>query len=71
LEEYIEKTGYYPNFKNKRQFQNITIPKEQSRNLTLNSAEDFFRTNLVLFVTIVNEAPDFLRTGELRDEYYK
>jgi len=71
LEEYVEKTGYYPDFKNKRQLKNITIPREQARNLSRDDAEDFFKTNLVLFVSMANEAPDFLKTGELRDEYYK
>jgi len=71
LEEYIEKAGYYPDFKNKRQLQNITIPKEQTRNSSIDDAEDFFKTNLILYVSMVNEAPEFIRKGELMDEYYK
>jgi len=71
LEEYIEKAGFYPDFKNKRQLQNITIPKERADNLTADSAEKFFKTNLILFVSIMDEAPEFIRTGELMDEYYK
>jgi len=71
LEEYIEKVGYYPDFKNKRQLRNITIPKEQTRNASIDDAEDFFLTNLILYVSMVNQAPEYVRKGELMNEYYK
>jgi hypothetical protein len=70
LEEYIEKAGYYSDFKNRRKLQNITIPREQAENLSADGAEEFFLTNLILYTTIVNDAPDFIRV-ELKDEYYK
>jgi hypothetical protein len=70
LEEYIEKAGYYSDFKNKRQLQNITIPKERSDNLTADSAEHFFKTNLILFVSMVEEAPPSERE-KLVEEYLK
>lgn len=68
LEEYIEKSGYYPNFVNKRQFKNLTISVEQSRNLTLDSAEDMFRTRLLIFAGM--DTPNFLRE-EVKEEFYK
>jgi len=71
LEEYVEKSGYYPDFGSKRQLRNITIPKERSENLTVDEAEKFFKTNLILFVSIMDEAPEHIRKGELRDEFYK
>jgi hypothetical protein len=68
LEEYVEKSGYYPNFIGKRQFKYLTISKEQSRNLTLASAEDMFRTRLLIFVGM--DTPSFLRE-EVKEEFYK
>lgn len=68
LEEYVEKSGHYPNFIIKRQFKYLTISKEQSRNLTLASAEDMFRTRLLIFAGM--DTPSFLRE-EVKEEFYK
>lgn len=70
LEEYIEKAGFYPNFKYRRQLRNITIPKQQADNLTADSAEDFFKTNLILYVSMVDQAPPSEKE-KLVQEYYK
>jgi hypothetical protein len=70
LEEYIEKAGFYPNFKSRRQLRNITIPKEQTDNLTADSAEHFFKTNLILYVSMVDQAPPSEKE-KLVQEYYK
>jgi len=70
LEEYIEKAEYYPDFKNRRKLQNITIPRERSDNLTADSAEQFFKTNLILYVSMVEEAPPSERE-KLVEEYLK
>lgn len=69
LEEYIEKTGYYPDFKNKRQLQNITIPKE--KNYSLNNCKNLFRTKLLIFLGILSDdTPDSTRK-EIQEEFYK
>jgi hypothetical protein len=70
LEEYIEKTGYYPNFKNKRQLRNITIPKEKK--YSLDNCENLFRTKLLLFVTVLESGntPDTTKK-EIQEEFYK
>ena len=70
LEEFIEKSRYYPDFKNRRKLQNITIPKERSDNLTADSAEQFFKANLILYVSMVDEAPPSERE-KLVEEYLK
>lgn len=67
LEEYVEKTGYFPNFK--RQFRNITVPKE--KRYSLDNCEGLFRTRLLLFVGIISDdTPDDTRK-EVQDEFYK
>ena len=68
--EYIEKAGFYSNFKNKRQLKNLTIPKEQADSLDADGAEDFFKTNLILYVSMVNQAPPSERE-KLVEEYLK
>jgi len=66
LEEYIEKSGNYPGFVNKRQIYKKTVP--QGANLSLNKAESLFRTQLLIFAGM--EKPDFL--GEkIKEEYYR
>jgi hypothetical protein len=66
LEEYIEKSGNYPDFVNKRQIYKKTVP--QGVNLSLNKAESLFRTQLLIFAGM--EKPDFL--GEkVKEEYYR
>jgi hypothetical protein len=70
LEEYIEKAGFYSDFKNRRQLKNLTIPKEQADGLDANGAEDFFKTNLILYVSMVNQAPPSERE-KLVEEYLK
>ncbi|CAI2196567.1 17664_t:CDS:2 [Funneliformis geosporum] len=72
LEEYIEKSGYYPNFKNKRQLQNITVPKEKK--YSLDNCENLFRTRLLLFVgilrdseKIVNQTKEYLESKKKSD----
>lgn len=69
LEEYIEKSGYYPNFKSKRQLQNITVPREKK--LSIKNCEELFRTRLLLFFGVLgNDTPDSTRK-EVQEEYYK
>jgi len=69
LEEYIEKAGYYRDFKSKRQLRNITIPKE--KNYSLDNLENLFQTKLVLFVTVLgNDTPDSTKK-EIQQEFYK
>src|ERR1700722_3827215 len=70
LEEYIEKTGYYPDFKNKRQLQNITIPKK--KNYFLENCESLFRTKLFLFIAVLGsgDTPDTTKK-EIQIEFYK
>jgi hypothetical protein len=66
LEEYIEKSGNYPNFINKRQVYRKTIP--QGANLSLNRTESLFRTQLLIFAGM--DKPDFL-SQKVKKEYYK
>lgn len=67
LEEYIEKTGQFPNFK--RQFRNITVPK--GKNYSLANCESLFRTRLLLFVGIISDdTPDDTKK-EVKDEFHK
>jgi hypothetical protein len=69
LEEYVEKAGYYSNFKDRRQLRNITIPKE--KNYSLSNCEELFRTKLLLFVGILgNDTPESTRK-EIQQEFYK
>lgn len=69
LEEYVEKSGSYPNFVNKRQVYKKTVP--QGANLTINKAESLFKTQLLIFVGMLeNDAPEFLRE-EIKEVYYK
>ena len=65
LEECIEKSGYYPNFRDRRQFRNLTV---KETNFPLENAESLFRTRLVLFVAM--HTPDFLR-DEVKQKLYK
>jgi hypothetical protein len=64
LEEYIEKTGYYSDFKDKRQLRNITVKD----NLSLRQAESLFRTRLLIFAGM--DTPDFL-SREVKEEFYR
>lgn len=64
LEEYIEKTGYYPDFKNKRQLRNVTVKD----NLSLNQAESLLRTRLLIFAGM--DTPNFL-SEEVKGEFYR
>lgn len=64
LEEYVEKTGYYPDFRNKRQLRNATV-KDQ---LSLNQAESLFRTRLLIFAGM--DTPNFL-SEEIKTELYR
>jgi hypothetical protein len=69
LEEYIEKTDCYPNFKNKRQLRNVTVPKE--KNYSLDNCEGLFRTRLLLFSGVLDSnTPDSTRK-EVEEEFYK
>jgi len=67
LEEYIEKTGYYPDFENKKQIFTESI-NDSSR--TPDELADDFLTFLFLFKSIVNNKPEYLRK-EVQEEYYK
>jgi len=67
LEEYIEKTGYYPDFENKKQVFTESI-NDSSR--TPDELADDFLTFLFLFKSIVNNKPEYLRK-EVQEEYYK
>src|SRR4051794_36605767 len=66
LEEYIEKSGNYPNFKNKRQVYKKTVP--QGANLSINKAESLFRTQLLIFAGM--DKSEFL-SEKLKEEYYR
>lgn len=69
LEEYIEKTDCYPDFKNKRQLRNVTVPKE--KNYSLDNCEGLFRTRLLLFSGVLgSNTPDSTRK-EVEEEFYK
>jgi hypothetical protein len=65
LEEYVKKTGYYPNFKS--QLHRKTIADS---NDTLEGFEDLFLTQLFIFKAAVGNKPEYLRK-EIREEYYK
>ncbi|MCE8162781.1 MAG: hypothetical protein I3273_01570 [Candidatus Moeniiplasma glomeromycotorum] len=67
LEEYIEKTGYYPDFKNKKQIFKESI---NSPDRTPDELADDFLTFLFLFKSIINNKPEYLRK-EVQEEYYK
>jgi len=67
LEEYIEKTGYYPDFKNKKQIFTESI---NSVDRTSDELADDFLTFLFLFKSILNNKPEYLRK-EVQEEYYK
>jgi len=64
LEEYIEKAGFYPDFKNKRQLKNVTVKDD----LSLNQAENLFKTRLLIFAGM--ETPNFL-ADEVKEELYR
>jgi hypothetical protein len=69
LEEYVEKTGYYPNFGNKRQLKNITIPK--GKNYSLDTCKELFRTRLLLFAGVLgSDTPDDTKK-EIQEQFYK
>ena len=69
LEEYVEKMGYYPDFRSKRQLLNITIPKE--KNYSLVNCKELFRTKLLLFVGVLgNDTPDDTKK-EIQEQFYK
>jgi len=67
LEEYIEKTGFYPDFKNKKQ---IFTESVNSSDRTSDELADDFLTFLFLFKSIINNKPEYLRK-EVQEEYYK
>jgi len=67
LEEYIEKTGCFPDFK--RQFRNITIPKEKE--YSIKNCENLFRTKLLIFLGVLSDdTPDDTRK-EVKEEFWK
>lgn len=67
LEEYIEKVGCFPNFK--RQFRNITIPKEKK--YSVKNCENLFRTKLLIFLGVLSDdTPDDTRK-EVKEEFWK
>jgi|ERR1044072_808733 hypothetical protein len=67
LEEYIEKTGYYPDFKDKKKIFTESI---NSPDRTPDELADDFLTFLFLFKSIINNKPEYLRK-EVQEEYYK
>jgi len=67
LEEYVEKAGYYPNFRNKRQLYRKSIKDSEG---PLWNDEDLFLTQLFVFAAAAHGKPQFFREV-VREEFYK
>jgi hypothetical protein len=67
LEEYIEKAGYYPNFRNKRQLYRKTFRDSKG---PLENDEDLFLSQVFIFASAVRRQPDFFREV-IQEEFYK
>jgi hypothetical protein len=67
LEDYIERAGYYPNFRSKRQLYRKSI---KSSNGPLENDEDLFLTQLFVFAAAAHGKPQFFREA-VREEFYK
>ena len=68
LEEYIERAGYYPDFKDKRQFRHLTIKKTD---IAPYQAENLFKTKLLMFVGIISDDTPDSTKKEVKEEFYK
>src|SRR3989337_3054155 len=67
LEEYIEKAGYYPNFRSRRQLYRKSIKDSEG---PLWNDEDLFLTQLFVFAAAAHGKPQFFREV-IREEFYK
>lgn len=67
LEEYIERKGYYPNFRSKRQLYGKVLPDSD---LPVENDEDLFLSQVFIFASAVRRQPDFFR-GVIQEEFYK
>ncbi|KLL01621.1 MAG: hypothetical protein MRERC_12c003 [Mycoplasmataceae bacterium RC_NB112A] len=67
LEEYIEKAGNYPNFRNKRQIYRKNIQDSEG---TLENDEDLFLSNLYIFAITFHGKPEFFMKV-IQEDFYK
>jgi hypothetical protein len=67
LEEYIEKAGYYSNFRSKRQLYRKTLQDSEG---PVENDEDLFLSQVFVFASAIQEKPDFFREV-IQQEFYK
>jgi len=67
LEEYVEKTGCYSNFRNRRQLYRRVIQDSEG---TLESDKNLFLTDLYIFSGAVEEEADFIMEV-LKEDFYR
>ena len=67
LEEYVEKAGFYPNFRSKRQLYRKTLQDSEG---PVENDEDLFLSQVFVFASAIQEKPDFFREV-IRQEFYK
>jgi len=67
LEEYIEKAGYYPDFRSKRQLYRKTLRDSEE---PLENDEDLFLSQVFIFASAIQGEPSFFREV-IRQEFYK
>jgi hypothetical protein len=67
LEDYVEKSGYYPNFRSKRQLYRKSIRSSEG---PIENDEDLFLTQLFVFAAAAKGKPKFMREV-VQEELYK